>query len=510
MHIFYDTRMLDISDTLAKWTMPKIMPSRGPKQGSAGAAEGVGKVLPFRVGPWVSYEPPPSSSSLTSSFSVMDPDVDMDAPQISTLRDEQTPPPQKASNPRFKLKLVVKDKTKTITSSSAGKSNTRENEEGEEEDEDQEDQLIDDDDGPIPAASLAAGSKRKSGAASLPASSSGKRKARKSEHGKRSEAGEGQGKLKEKVVQQPGAPNLAPTLSWFQANPATEHLEDSGAEGRIKIAPEDTDTPLSLPPSTKKKAAPKKAPAKKPKASAKLKLIPPMLPPEDTVSEAGMTGTAASSPVGMHGDDYFSPEPEAALPPSNIHLDPSEPAPTAQVAEQPINLEGVPIPVYPLPTKPFPVLPPPKISTGFAPNVPLDKTKAKVRRWRVANREIRGIGGGRWFTRAWVGEKESDLANVLAAGKAANAAASGSEAASVGGNGASSAKGAGGATSISAPPKAKKKGAAASRAGSSIPEPGTVASARGPSKMRITQMAPPDPPAPSSEAGDVDMVGSTN
>jgi len=76
-------------------------------------------------------------------------------------------------------------------------------------------------------------------------------------------------------------------------------------------------------------------------------------------------------------------------------------------------VETPPLPVYPLPSKPFPVQPPPKISTGFAPMLPLDRTGSKVRRWRIANREIRGIAGGRWFTRAWVGDKESEFAAAV-------------------------------------------------------------------------------------------------
>ncbi|KAG7099895.1 hypothetical protein E1B28_001696 [Marasmius oreades] len=461
------------------------------------AGDAVGNVLPFRVGPWVSYEPP--SSSHTSTFGVMDDDVDMDAPQISTLRDEQTPPPPKANNPRFKLKLVVKDKTKTITSS-AGKPYTGDDEEGEEEEEDQEDQLIDDDDGPIPAASLS--SKRKAGTAAP--GGSGKRKARKSDHGKKSEVGDGsvQGKPKEKVTQQPGAPNLAPTMSWFQANPITEQLEDSGTEGRISISHEDPDAPLALSATSKKKGTSKKTPSKKAKTlSTKLKLRMPQMPPEDTVSE-GMTGTAASSPIGIHIDDSYSPEPEEANASSNIPIETSENTSTAQNPEQPINLEEVPVPIYPLPTKPFPVLPPPKISSGFAPNIPLDKTKTRVRHWRVANREIRGIAGGRWFTRAWVGEKESEFATVLLAGKATNVA-------NGDGIGPPLGKIAGGGHSVSAPPGgkgSKKKVTNSSRSGSSVPEANgpVTASVHGPSKMRISQMAPPPPP--SSEAGDIDMV----
>lgn len=86
-----------------------------------------------------------------------------------------------------------------------------------------------------------------------------------------------------------------------------------------------------------------------------------------------------------------------------------------------VNLDSVILPVYPLPSKPFPVQPPPKIATGFAPVIPLDKSKNKPRRWRTANREIRGIAGGRWFARTWVGDKESDLANATANSAAAAA-----------------------------------------------------------------------------------------
>jgi Wiskott-Aldrich syndrome protein len=74
------------------------------------------------------------------------------------------------------------------------------------------------------------------------------------------------------------------------------------------------------------------------------------------------------------------------------------------------DIEGVPHPRYPLPTKPFQVQPAPKITSGYAPTTPLDRTKGKPRHWRPAHREIRGIAGGRWFARAWVGEKDSEFA----------------------------------------------------------------------------------------------------
>jgi hypothetical protein len=69
-------------------------------------------------------------------------------------------------------------------------------------------------------------------------------------------------------------------------------------------------------------------------------------------------------------------------------------------------------PRYPLPSRPFAVQALPKVPNGYAPVVPLDRTKLAPRHWRQAQREIRGIAGGRWFIRAWVGDKESPLINA--------------------------------------------------------------------------------------------------
>lgn len=120
------------------------------------------------------------------------------------------------------------------------------------------------------------------------------------------------------------------------------------------------------------------------------------------------TITAPSSPLPISRGP--SPEPEEVEPP---------PPP---VPEQPEESIPLPLPVYPLPSKPFPVQPPPKIGTGFAPVQPLDRSDGKVRQWRVANREIRGIAGGRWFARSWVGDKESDFATTIATASAATTA----------------------------------------------------------------------------------------
>jgi hypothetical protein len=131
----------------------------------------------------------------------------------------------------------------------------------------------------------------------------------------------------------------------------------------------------------------------------------------------GHTGTVPSSPAPI---DARTPEPETAggagatttttaTAPSDmtsLSALPTTLEPTTTLED----LEGVPHPRYPLPTKPFQVQPPPKITTGYATVIPLDRTKIKPRHWRLAHREIRGIAGGRWFARAWVGEKDSELA----------------------------------------------------------------------------------------------------
>jgi hypothetical protein len=180
-----------------------------------------------------------------------------------------------------------------------------------------------------------------------------------------------------------------------------------------------------------------------------------------------------------------TPDTEAPIAPSS-----PGPAITAPlVPEEPPNLEGVAIPQYPLPTKPFPVQPAVKITTGFAPPAPLDHSGRKVRHWKVANREIRGIAGGRWFARTWVGEKESELADTPAGPKIDDKSFVGHHLGAFGPRG-----------SISAPAgRGRGRGGSksASAVGSTVPSrSGSVAAETGPSamklptKMRILQLPP--------------------
>ncbi|KAF8963954.1 hypothetical protein BDZ97DRAFT_1818733 [Flammula alnicola] len=448
----------------------------------------------FRASPWVTYEPTASSHRnrhQEPSESDMDEDVDMDAPQISTLREEVTPPPQ----PHKKAPTSLKKRPAVPVAPAHGHSN-KEPDEIEEEEDQLIDELIDDDDNDD-LAKPSPSSQPLGRAAETPQNRkvSAKRKPRKSDK----KLGEGEKKVKEKVSQPTGAHILAPTMSWFKATPAKSH--------------EDTDIPNSSPmhhpgePSVskaKKKVSPRKPPTI-PRAKLKLakqKSAVPHLLLEDTgaLSES-YAGTAASSPVTAQFEQN-SPEPEN-MPPS------SPPLASAPLAEE-TSLENVPIPVYPLPTKPFPVQPPPKIASGFAPLLPLDKSGRKVRHWREANREIRGIAGGRWLARTWVGEKESDYASFVSLANAQAKSADDKTSSGVALPKLSS-------VSISAPAttkalgklKGSKAGSAVtsanpSRAPSAIPDtpgiPINTSAVRAPTKMRILQLAP------SSEGGDSDMA----
>ena len=132
----------------------------------------------------------------------------------------------------------------------------------------------------------------------------------------------------------------------------------------------------------------------------------------------GHAGTVPSSPAAAPADGRTSePEPEHEPEPEPESAPPADGATSSSVfaasATEPTtieDIEGVPHPRYPLPTKPFQVQPPAKITTGYAPIIPLDRTKSKPRHWRPAHREIRGIAGGRWFARSWVGDRDSELA----------------------------------------------------------------------------------------------------
>jgi hypothetical protein len=127
------------------------------------------------------------------------------------------------------------------------------------------------------------------------------------------------------------------------------------------------------------------------------------------------------------------------------------------------------------------------MGSGFAPLMPLDKSAKKVRHWRPANREIRGIAGGRWFARSWAGEKESEYATAVAAGTANPPAANETDKTS-------STKPSNASTSSKNGGKGKQQKpdtAPSSRSSSIVPDHVPSRTTSGPSKMRTSLVAPP-------------------
>ncbi|KAI0067984.1 hypothetical protein BV25DRAFT_1911020 [Artomyces pyxidatus] len=301
-----------------------------------------------------------------------DRDTDMDAPQISTLRDDDSPPP--APSPtrtgKFRVKLLVnetKPGTKFITfngetgEEAAGPSDGPDEEDVP--DEDEEDQLIDDDDEPR------AGARAKR--AQSKGKTLGKRKAR------------------------PGAPAGKPLMTTFEVDPPESHASRASPSRDASELASAAASPMPQPAPTKRKSVPKgTTPAQRAprKSKSKTTITIPARAELADLSE-GYTGTAPSSPVPATVPPSPSPPEDPGLPPA---------------ARTSTPLFSAPMPIYPLPTKPFHVQPPPKIGTGYAPLVPLDRTAKKPRHWRPAHREVRGIAGGRWFARVWVGAPDAD------------------------------------------------------------------------------------------------------
>ncbi|EKM61434.1 uncharacterized protein PHACADRAFT_248039 [Phanerochaete carnosa HHB-10118-sp] len=348
----------------------------------------------FRVSPWIQYDPNGETqqdhSRSDHRFRNMNEDVDMDAPQISTLKEEETPEPQPSPGrqTKFRVKLVMND-NKLRAAPPAGPSGRKEEpkleSEDEEDEDEEEDQLIDDDEeepragapaavvpAPVPTEKRGAGAKR--------GTTTGRGRGR--GRGARAKAG---------IARTDTSPIIVSGVTT-----STDGL------GTITIP---ANTSLSAPgvsPPRKRGGAPKAAGQRAPRKRAPKtsKAIPPHMRDDVNVFSDVYVGTGASTPPHDEPSPHFDDLP---LP---SHTIPIGPIP----ADEDINLEGVPLPLYPLPTKPFPVLPAPKIPTGLAPVMPLDKSGKKIRKWRQAQREIRGIAGGRWFAKTWIGDKESEYA----------------------------------------------------------------------------------------------------
>lgn len=195
----------------------------------------------FRASPWVSYEP----SLLTQqdrdqrvSGSDMDGDIDMDAPRISTLKDEESPPPSSHK------KTAVSNKKRPQVTAMSGEGWARGSADKEADIEDEEDQLIDELDeeengDAKPSRTIDVAQKRKASA---------KRKPRKGDK----KATDPEKKSKDKGA--PAGLPVAPTISIFKANPA-DSLD--GVELNTSLAPMAVASELSVP-KGKKKVSPHK------------------------------------------------------------------------------------------------------------------------------------------------------------------------------------------------------------------------------------------------------------
>lgn len=204
----------------------------------------------FRVSPWVTYEPTTSYPNRQQPRPVteMDVDVDMDAPQISTLPEEATPPPAS-------VKSSLKSKpgwskpqgwSKGPNGPPLHSGKSPHSREDQDEPEEEEDQLIDDDDDDAPQPS-ATSSSRPTENRKLPA----KKKARK---GNKITVETGE-KSKEKVPDPMGTQNLAPTMSCFKATPVESHEDAETATISQAKAPNEA-TPAKV----KKKVSPRRPP----------------------------------------------------------------------------------------------------------------------------------------------------------------------------------------------------------------------------------------------------------
>ena len=175
----------------------------------------------FRASPWVNYGP---ATDYQGPHTDMDREIDMDAPQISTLREEATPPPQIKSGAVRKGKQANKPSaTSSWPRPRPKKSHT---DEEYDEVEEEEDQLIDDDDDmmkPLPPASLPP-----SGRSTDPTSKRKTPTKRKRKSEKRTVSNE-KASLEKANPSQTGAVDLAPRISCFSATPS-EMAEDPGPQ----------------------------------------------------------------------------------------------------------------------------------------------------------------------------------------------------------------------------------------------------------------------------------------
>lgn len=419
-----------------------------------------------------------SNSTTTMADDASHDDTDMLAPQISTLREDMTPPPappadsetlskpsagetaieiRPSSRPqqsKFRINLKVSEPHSSSASAAGRKTppssrqrkdhqqlNDSDDQDEDDDELDEEDQLADDDDVPSVAASSVVGTPRGRG----------------SRGGRGRGGGRGKGRGR-------GAAAMA---SASASEPPQTVFEVTGGTGPGRSSAYDTGdagsgtpVPSGKPPRKKAKKSEKE---KKPKISIKARYVPVFI----TVLSHSLTvfvailserrklllkykmmqlvflnvslrnnsvdcgakffflsffvnpafgGTAASSPMMRPELDTPDIEPialESSTGP--VHAATANITTNGASDGAPFLDPSAPIPVYRLPAKPFLVQPLPKVAAGFAPMLTVDRNRAPVRRWRTAQRAIRGIAGGQWFVKTWIGEKESPYASTLGA-----------------------------------------------------------------------------------------------
>jgi hypothetical protein len=69
--------------------------------------------------------------------------------------------------------------------------------------------------------------------------------------------------------------------------------------------------------------------------------------------------------------------------------------------ELPENGLGAP-PYHPLPDRTFPVQSAPKVTSVYATSTPLDTKGPPAKKWRLVYREVKGVGGSRFFAKTWI------------------------------------------------------------------------------------------------------------
>ncbi|KAF8585700.1 hypothetical protein K439DRAFT_1660116 [Ramaria rubella] len=382
----------------------------------------------FRASPWISYDPSHHHLDLSLTEQPDDDDVppeynspqsDMEAPEISTLREEEeeTPPPDAGGLSFSKFRVNLWGQGAGASGSSTGPplgppaSNRRGPTPPESDDDDEEDQLIDDDELAIvtetgrkhatssPGSLVTGGSPnstpspRKRGGVTRP-------RQRRSMTGRRGRPG-----------REP--PDAAAMMSTFEVTKA-----EQGGSSSAQIVPPVAAMvapPLPLPPPQTAPsssgdwmaASSSKPPRKKPGPKKGSTLGP--RGPRKNASKTAHNTPGSSTP--LLDDSVLNPDPSTFLVPAPPSIPPTPgpdqpslpPSHLPPILPPDLALDpSIPIPVYPLPTRAFPVQPPPKVPTGYAPSQPIDTKRGPVRKWTIMQREIKGIAGGRWFARTWV------------------------------------------------------------------------------------------------------------